>query len=575
MNFSDLKKNLTKDSAKLPKIRVALCGDTSTQFLAIAIKGMGYERGYDLEMFEADFDQVEMQTLVPDSELNRFNPEILIVFQSSEKLLSTYNRKNPGERDSLASERIHFIETLCETNSAKIIYYNYPEINDTVFGSFGNHTESSYIYQVRKLNYSMMELKSRFANFFICDLSSIQNKAGRNTLFEPFFYLESGMVLSTEILPCVASRTMDIICAMQGKIRKCLIFDLDNTIWGGIIGDDGLENIQIGQGLGKGKCFTEIQHWIKKLKERGIILAVCSKNTESNAKEPFEKHPGMVLSLDDIAVFVANWENKPDNIKLIRDTLDIGFDSMVFLDDSPFEREIVHLSIPEITVPDLPEDPAEYLEFLYGLNLFETISYSEADSGRTLQYQTEAKRKIAQKGFRNEKDFLLSLNMVSDIKPFTKFNTPRIAQLSQRSNQFNLRTIRFTEAEIERIMEDDHYVTFSFTLEDKFGDNGLICAVILEKESDDTLFINTWFMSCRVLKRGMENLTLNVIARYASDNGYKTITGEYIATQKNSIVEDLYKNLGFTRFNKDKKALYRLDVSTYKEKETQIATTNK
>jgi FkbH-like protein len=298
--------------------------------------------------------------------------------------------------------------------------------------------------------------------------------------------------------------------------------------------------------LGIGKAYTELQYWVKKLKNRGIIIAVCSKNTESIAMEPFEKHPDMVLHLDDIAIFMANWDNKVDNIRKIQSVLNIGFDSMVFLDDNPFERNMVRENLPEITVPELPVDPADYLEYLYTLNLFETISFSSVDTERTKQYQVEAKRARIQTGFTNEDDFLESLNMVSLVEPFNKFNTPRVAQLSQRSNQFNLRTVRYTEPDIKLLTENSGAFTFSFTLEDNFGDNGLISIIILKKEDKDKLFIDTWLMSCRVLKRGMENFILNTIVNSTKSHGFKYLKGEYIPTAKNEMVKDYYKNLGFT-----------------------------
>jgi FkbH-like protein len=299
------------------------------------------------------------------------------------------------------------------------------------------------------------------------------------------------------------------------------------------------------------------------LQQRGVILAVCSKNTESVAKEPFEKHPDMVLKLSDIAVFTANWENKADNIRKIQKILNIGFDSMVFLDDNPFERNMVRENVPQICIPELPEDPALYLDFLYELNLFETVSFLGEDSKRTAQYQKEAERVALQESFTNEDDFLKSLNMISETKPFDNFSTPRVAQLSQRSNQFNLRTIRYTEEDIKRISESETYFTISFTLEDKFGDNGLICAIILKGKPDKTLFIDTWFMSCRVLKRGMENYTLNAIVELARTNGFRQIEGEYVPTVKNEMVRSHYKNLDFTEITEN---YWTLDVEKYKEK---------
>jgi FkbH-like protein len=369
------------------------------------------------------------------------------------------------------------------------------------------------------------------------------------------------MLISIDALPYVATAIINIVAAFQGKFKKCLIVDLDNTLWGGIIGDDGIENIQIGQ-LGIGKAFTEFQYWIKKLQQRGIILAVCSKNTESVAKEAFEKHPDMTLRMSDISVFAVNWENKADNIRRIQKVLNIGFDSMVFLDDNPFERQIVRENIPGIEVPELPEDPAMYLDFLYGLNLFETISYSKEDANRTLQYQKEAERLAAQESFTNEEEFLKSLQMVSITKPFDAFTIPRIAQLSQRSNQFNLRTIRYTEEDLKQIAASDDYLTLSFTLEDKFGDNGLICAVIMKKMAERKLFIDTWFMSCRVLKRGMENYVLNSMVELAKKKGYFTIVGEYLPTAKNSLVRHHYPQLGFEL----QENLWKLDIHTYQNK---------
>jgi FkbH-like protein len=251
-----------------------------------------------------------------------------------------------------------------------------------------------------------------------------------------------------------------------------------------------------------------------------------------------------------------------DNIRHIQSTLNIGFDSMVFLDDTPFERTMVRENIPDICVPELPEDPADYLEFLYAQNLFETVSFSEEDTHRNKLYQTEAQRNIVQKGFTNEDDFLKSLNMISLIEPFNKFNTPRVAQLSQRSNQFNLRTVRYSEADIKLLAASQNYFTFAFTLEDRLGDSGLICVIVLQKENTEALFIESWFMSCRVLKRGVENFVLNTISNFARQNGFTCLKGEYIPTSKNQMVCDHYKELGFEKTDE----FWLLNVQNYKNK---------
>ena len=565
-------KKLAKVELDTPKIKVALLGDTATQLLVTAIKGEATDRGISLDLYEGEYSQVERQLMDPTSELYEFDADIIVVFQSTHKLGEYHSSLTMENQALLAEERLSFIASLCENPSfanKKLIYFNYPEIEDTVFGSYANKVESSFSYQVRKLNYELMNLSRQYPNLFICDIAGLQNLFGRQFMFAPNVYMTTEMVLSVNALPYVASRVVDIIAAIKGQFKKCLILDLDNTVWGGVIGDDGLEGIELGHGLGIGKAFTEFQMWIKKLKQRGIIICVASKNNEETAKEPFEKHPDMILKLDDIAVFQANWETKVDNIRTIQGILNIGFDSMVFLDDNPFERNMVRENIPGITVPELPEDPAMYLEYLYSLNLFETASYSNADKDRTKQYQVEAKRVSLSKTFTNEADFLKSLNMISTVSGFTKFNTPRVAQLSQRSNQFNLRTIRYTEADIENMAQDPDVIDLSFTLEDKFGDNGLIAVIIMKKQDEETLFVDTWFMSCRVLKRGMENFTLNTMVERARLAGYKYIIGEYIPTPKNKMVEMHYPNLGFSKIESESNK-YLLDLLSYSPKECYI-----
>ena len=553
--------------------RLALVGDTATQLLATALRGEAIARGFDLELFEAEYNQVERQFLDPSSELAAFDAEYIVLFQSTHKLGEQHSMLSENGQTALADQRLDFVASVCQSpqwRDRKIVCMNYPEIDDTVFGSYANQVEASLTYQVRKLNYGLMQLARANANLFVCDLSAIQNKIGRDRMFAPNVYVSTEMVLSVDALPYVASRTVDIISALRGQFKKCLILDLDNTLWGGVIGDDGLEGIQLGHGLGIGKAFTEFQMWVRKLRQRGIIVCVASKNNEETAKEPFTKHPDMVLKLDDIAVFMANWETKVDNIRAIQKILNIGFDSMVFLDDNPFERNMVREHIPGITVPELPEDPGDYLEFLYGENLFETASYSGLDKDRTKQYQVEAQRATLQRSFANEADFLKSLNMVSEVSSFTKFNIPRVAQLSQRSNQFNLRTVRYTEADVEAMAGNPDIIGLSFTLKDKFGDNGLIAVVIMKRQDNETLFVDTWFMSCRVLKRGMENFTLNTMVEQAKAMGYKRIIGEYLPTAKNKMVEQHYPALGFTAVDGAATSQFVLDVEAYQPRECYI-----
>lgn len=569
-DFKTLKHLLKSELGARPVVKVSLLGDTATQFLATAIRGTGVERGYNIDLYEAEYNQVERQLLDPTSEFYEFNADFVVLFQSTHKLGESHAMLSPEQRTMLAEDRLNFVASVCVNpalEGKKIICFNYPEIDDAVFGSYANRVPQSLTWQVRRLNCGLMDLSQQYPNLFICDIAALQNKLGRDAMFAANVYTSTEMVLSIDVLPYIASRVMDIICAVKGQFKKCLILDLDNTVWGGVIGDDGLEGIQLGHGLGIGKAFTEFQMWVKKLKQRGIIICVASKNNEETAKEPFEKHPDMVLKLDDIAVFQANWETKVDNIRTIQSILNISFDSMVFLDDNPFERNIVRENIKGITVPELPEDPADYLEYLYGLNLFETASFSAADKDRTKQYQVEAQRVSLSKSFTNEADFLKSLNMVSVVSGFTKFNTPRVAQLSQRSNQFNLRTVRYTDADIESYASNTEVIDLSFTLQDKFGDNGLIAVIIMKPQDKETLFVDTWLMSCRVLKRGVENFTLNTMVEIAKSKGYKRIIGEYLPTPKNGMVALHYPGLGFTPIENSPTAQWVLDLENYQPRE--------
>jgi FkbH-like protein len=563
MDFNQLKKNLKKDFKGLPVVKIAVLSDSASQLFCQALKGYGYNQNIHLDIWEADYDQIYQTVLDKNSGLYATAPAYIIIYQSSKKLLSSFYKKSLVHKKQFADNQVHFLKTIVasinEKISTTIIIINYPEINDAVFGNFANKIDSSFIYQLRQLNVGLMDLAINQKNINICDLSAIQNASGSNSIISEKLYINTDNVLEIDTLPIFAKNVADIILSYSGKFKKCLILDLDNTLWGGIIGDDGMEGIQIGD-LGIGKAFSNFQKWIIQLKERGIILAVCSKNTEHIAKEPFEKHPDMVLKLQDIAVFVANWNNKADNIRHIQSILNIGFDSMVFLDDNPAEREIVRKEIPQVTVPELPEDPADYLSFLYQQNLFETSSFTEADSKRNDQYREEADRAVLQQIFTNEAEFLESLQMTAEVKPIDTFTLPRASQLTQRSNQFNLRTVRYTEEELKDICNDENIFTFTITLKDKFGDYGLISLLILKRKETDTLFIDTWIMSCRVLKRNVEELALNELMLLAKEKGYKKIIGEFIPTAKNGLVKDHFKNLGFKETGNN---YWETDVDTY------------
>ncbi len=560
-----LKRNLKKDFSPFREVKIAVLGDFSTQIFCQLLKGYGYELALNFNIYEAEFSQIDLQVFQSDSELYHFSPDVVIVGYTSEKLKEAFYGSDPSSRSDFSEKQATHLEAvynqLKQNGLSKVLFFNFSEVDDRIFGNFSNKASESFLFQIRSLNVALMHLAQRYNDLFITDIALLTSELGYKFMFDPRFYYSSEMVFSVDGLCHVVKQVGDSLKAQLGKIAKCLILDLDNTLWGGIIGDDGIQNIQIGH-LSGGMAFTAVQQWAKELKNRGILLAVCSKNEEINAKEPFTSHPDMVLTLDDFVLFYANWKNKVDNIKSIQTVLNIGFDSMVFIDDNPFERNMVRESLPDVVVPELPEDPSEYLRFLIEQNLFETASSSsEEDKVRTEKYKEEAKRKVFEESFTSSESFLESLGMVAIAEPFDAFHIPRVAQLTQRSNQFNLRTVRYSDDQVASLASNPAFVTRYFCLEDKFGNHGLIGLFILEKKSD-TLFVDTLIMSCRVLKRGMEAFIFEEMVAIASQVRSAKIVGEYLSTVKNGLVKDLYRDFGFKPVSETQ---WELQISDYQK----------
>jgi FkbH-like protein len=316
-------------------------------------------------------------------------------------------------------------------------------------------------------------------------------------------------------------------------------------------------------GQGEGKFYRKFQLWLRQLKERGIILAVCSKNDDHIAKVPFQINSEMILRLDDFALFIANWENKADNITLIKETLNIGYDSILFIDDNPAEREIVFQKLPMVVVPDLPEDFTDTLDYLIRRNYFEVRSISDNDKNRTGQYKAEYERVKLKSNYSSIDDYLKSLDMIANLSSFTVEDAERISQLSLRSNQFNLRTIRYSKDEILNIIKSDSYYTYSLRLCDKFGDHGLVAIAIVKLDEKHEAFLDSLLMSCRVLKRGVEAYLMNKIIEELKERSVYNLIGEYLPTTKNGLVQN---------FLTDHQFQYSLENNLYSIKIDQFKT---
>jgi FkbH-like protein len=536
--------------------------------LASVLKGYARYLGFTLDLFEGEFDQIETLVFDPASALHAFRPETVIIYLAGERIRVEFGTRSVTERGAFAGRFSERVRGLHETLSAcgyQVLFFNLADPGDGVFGNYGAKVAWSLRNQIRFCNSELTRMAGEADDFHVYDLAALQAELGRGALFDPKLYFTSKFALTPGALPLVARGVVKMLAARKGSFLKCVILDLDNTLWGGVVGDDGLDRIEIGE-LGLGPGFTAFQSWLKQLRDRGIVLAICSKNDEANAREPFLKHPDMVLRMDDIAVFMANWDDKASNIRRIKEIIDIDYGAMMFLDDNPAERQLVRESFPTMQVPELPADPTEYVTYLTALNPFETASYTAQDAQRTSEYQTETRRHQEREKFVNLADFLQSLEMRAVVRPFVPFNFPRVAQLTQRSNQFNLRSVRYSEKQIAALANSPTSVTLAFELKDRFGDNGLISVVILEIQGEE-FFVDTWLMSCRVLGRGVEQFVLSTIVGKARELGIKRVIGEYLATAKNGMVKDHYARLGFTAGTGNR---WVLETATYVDQPVNI-----
>jgi len=565
--FRELQANLRKEFSGLRPLRVGVAADFSTQMLQQALRGLGRERGYDLEIEGYDLPQLRA-LLAGGAAAGDASPDYVLLFESPFTLRQRFWDTPPEARADFArayiEDRTSLWDQLQDRFRCTIVQSNGMELREPTFGNFGTNVEASFTYQLRKLNYELMRAAQEKKSVFLNDCLALQHLFGVDAVVEPRLHAYSQLDLHLDFLPALAANTLDIIGASQGQLRKCLVLDLDNTLWGGVVGELGWENLQIGD-FGIGLAFTELQTWARELQRRGIILAVCSKNDLDLAREVFERHEDMVLGLDDIAVFVANWDNKVDNLRLIQRTLNISFDSMVFLDDNPVERNLVRTHLPDVVVPELPEDPSLYVTYLTGLNLFECATYSSEDRERTKKYQQEYQRQCLQKDFTSIDEYLASLEMEARLSPWDDFTIPRAAQLTQRTNQFNLRTQRYSEQDIKTMIASDAHLAYAYGLADRFGDYGTVSLVIGAADGS-ALFLDTWLMSCRVIGRTLEAFVLNHFAEQARERGYATLVGEFLPSPKNSLVADHYRSLGFVAEG----GRWHLDLREFAPRETQI-----
>jgi FkbH-like protein len=554
-------------------VRIGLLADCATQQLTMLLKALLGEAGLHAEIYEGAFDAIEIESSRPDSGLYRFGPEAVIIVNCAQALRAAHAARPQGDTAFIAQRLARIVgawDAIGARSQAMILQSTFASPPESHYGNFELKLPQSLHSTVAALNSAIVAAARERARVRIHDIDNVASWIGRRQFFDERLWDLWKVPCALEHLPRVARNAADVLRALRGDMVKCVVTDLDNTLWGGVIGDDGLEGIVLSaHGGGAGESFVRLQHFLKQLQLRGVLLAVCTKNEEAAALAPFLEHPDMVLRREDIAVFVANWDDKATGIRRIRDTLNIGLDSIVFLDDSRFERNLVRELLPQVIVPELPEDPAKFVAHLCELNLFETAYLSNEDQQRTAQYRNEAQRRAAAATYASVDEYLRSLDMRIVISRFDPFHMPRVAQLMQRSNQFNLCTRRLTETQCAALAQDAGFVPLYAKLTDRFGDHGLISVIVLECTAD-ALVIRDWVMSCRVLARGVEQMLMNQVFEMAAQLGLRHVSGEYIPTGKNAMVRDFFLQFGFTRVAPSDNQ-WVLEVAAYRPRHTLIS----
>ena len=571
LTLADLLKkgrSVVKDDCKAG-LRLGILGDCATQHYTQCLAAALKLRGIWPEIYEAEFDSVQHEMLDRSGRLFQHAPQAVILFNCVQKLEEQFAR---------AAEHDDFVERVLDEMSqvwdrllaggvTTILQHNFCVPMFRPFGNLSIVSRHSLVDMVTRINAELAVRAQALGAVRIVDTEGQAAFFGKRQWLDERLWCQAKQALSPRFLPPLAKSVSDVLVERLGRSVKCVILDLDNTLWGGILGDVGYEGIEIGEVSDIGQVYHRFQNALLQLKQRGVILAICSKNDEANVRRVLADHPDMVLREADFAKICASFGDKVSAIREIQQVLNISFDSMVFIDDSAFERDFVRTALPEVQVPDLPEDPADFIAALAMWNLFEVGSYSPEDSERTAFYQADASRQALREQAIDLPAYLRALNMAADIQPFDGFTRPRASQLLQRSNQFNLTTIRYSEAELKAIAEAPDCDTFTLRLHDRLGDNGIVVAVIARAQGEE-LRVDSWVMSCRVLARRVEEATLEILAQLARARGCTRLVGEYRATAKNAMVASLYADLGFTGEREEGGAkFFSLELSGYRRPE--------
>ena len=532
-------------------VRLAVLAASTIEHLLPAIRVGGLRRSIWIDTYTPDYGQHTQELLNPSSGLHQFGPTTVLFALDAHYLMQGIELGATAEAvtSSLNSvlDRLESQWDAARRSFSAHVLQNIPlPVFLPLLGNNEHRLAGSRLAALRQFS-TMLRARADAAGVDLVALDDHAATAGLSAWHDPALWHRAKQEIHPQAAPLYGDLVARLIASAQGRSSKCLVLDLDNTLWGGVIGDDGLAGIKLGQGSARGEAHLAFQHYARDLGRRGIILAVCSKNDEANALEPFTAHPEMLLKRDDIACFVANWTDKATNLREIANRLNIGIDSLVFADDNPAERAVVRRELPMVEVPELPEDPTGYAACLAGAGYFEALRITAEDGQRAHQYQQNLARESLMSTATDMEGYLRSLDMEAIWDRFDHIGLPRIVQLINKTNQFNLTTRRVNEDEIATLIDDPAALTLQIRLLDQFGDNGIIAIVSgLFEPQTTTIRLQTWLMSCRVLGRGMEEETLNLVAAEALRLGATRLIGDYRPTAKNGMVRDHYRRLGFS-----------------------------
>lgn len=554
-----------KSLAPLAPFKLAVLSNSTIDLVVPALVGSAVRHGFDLEVVQPAYDQVAQEALTPDSKVNSSKPDAVLFALDYRALPLKLSLADKDAARATVQGVIGYLQALREgiksNSSAVCIFQTFAPPAETLFGSLDRALPGTLRNLIDEINRELAEFVLGSGDVLL-DVASLAETVGLANWHDTQFWNMAKFSFADDLIPLYADHVARTIGAIRGKSRKALILDLDNTVWGGVIGDDGLEGIKVAQGDARGEAHLTVQRFALELRQRGIVLAVSSKNTDEVAREPFEKHSEMLLKLEHIAVFQANWNDKATNIQAIAEELNLGLDAMVFLDDNPAERGLVRKLLPQVGVPELPEEPAYYIRTLAAAGYFEAVAVAPEDLSRAGFYQDNAKRADLQKQVGGVDAYLASLDMTITYQPFDATGRARIVQLINKSNQYNLTTRRYTDPEIAEAEADADVFTMQIRLADVFGDNGMISVLIARPGEPGTWEIDSWLMSCRVLGRRVEHMVLRELMEHARAAGINTIYGTYRPSDRNKLVVDHYAKLGFAKVSEDADGTTRWELAS-------------